>query len=324
MLIALALLAAQDSGAAPVRFGARVEPDTVTVGLPFQVVVRVRAPRGARITYPDGPDTTRAAAGAVQALDPRVVLPRPDTTAVELTAVYRLAAWDIGRQPLHLANVVVQEPAAGARGGTVQGTIPLSDLSVVVRAVAPRDSALRIPRPARGYLAAGPPWWLRWLWLLALLAAAAAAWWLWSRRRRTSTVQAIDPLAAAEEAFERLNRLGLLEAGERGRYVALATEVVREYLARRIAGASTALTTTELLAALAADDRVPRQQLRAVLSESDLVKFARHRVSTDQARELATTARGVVRDVDGAARAARAAAATAAATTATPRRERAA
>ncbi len=303
MLIALALLAAQDSGAAPVRFGVRMQPDTVTVGLPFQVVVRVRAPRGARIVFPDGPDTTSAAASEVQALDPRVVLTRPDTTAVEMTATYRLAAWDVGRQSLHLPNVIVQEPATQAGGPAVQRTIPLSDLGIVVRAVAPRDSAQRTPRPARDFMGAGPPWWLRWLWL-ALLLVLAAAWWLWSRRRRRAVAVVIDPLAVAEEAFERLNRLGLLEAGERGRYVALVTDVVRDYLARRIAGASTALTTAELMAALAADARVPEQRLHAVLSESDLVKFARHAVTADGAREIATTARGVVRDVDGAARAA--------------------
>src|ERR1700679_4286520 len=91
---------AQDS----VQLGVRVQPDTVTVGEPFRVIVRVRAQRGARIEFPLGPDTT----GPVQSLDTRVVTDAPDTAATEATAIYRLAAWDVGRRPVGIPPVAIR------------------------------------------------------------------------------------------------------------------------------------------------------------------------------------------------------------------------
>jgi hypothetical protein len=298
--------AAADSLA--IRLGVRVEPETVTVGLPFMVDVRVRAPRGTQIVFPAAPDS----ASAVQALDRRVISRSPDTSATEVTATYRLAAWDIGSQKLHLGNVVVRR--AGSAPAATLRSIPLGDLAVFVRSVAPSDSARRVPKPARGYLRtaafAWPPWW----WVLIAVAALVGLWllWRWLRRRdRTSTD--LDPYSIALRDFARLDALGLLDAGERGRYVALSTEVVRAYLARRIYVASTALTSTELLAALRDDARVPLARLQSLLWESDLVKFARYTVTVDAARKLARAAQKIVADTESADRAARAAAAAAAA-----------
>lgn len=296
-----------------VRLGVRVEPETVTVGVPFVVDVRVRASRGAQITFPAGPDS----GAAVQALDPRVVVPSRDTTAAEATATYRLAAWDLGTQPLRLGNVTVQ--GRGGRGDPAERirTIALTNLLVYVRATTPADSARRVPKPARGYLAIAAPWWPPWWWLLVALAVLLALWLLgrWWRRRARRGPAVLDPYAIALREFARIDGLGLLEAGERGRYVALVTEVLRDYLARRIDGATTALTSTELLAELQSDTRIPVEKLGQLLSESDLVKFARYVVTVDGARDLAQVARQVVTDVDAADHAARAAAASATATT---------
>jgi hypothetical protein len=245
----------------------------------------------------------------VQNLDVRIVTAFPDTAAAQALAVYRLAAWDVGVQRLRLPDLIVEEPAparapAGVAAATIRRTVSLANLAVVVRATTPKDSVRRIPRPARPYLVAGPPWWRRWLWLAALLAGGIGAWrcWVWWRRRRRPA--AADPLQLAEDAFDGLDRLGLFEAGERGRYVALAAEVVREYLARRIPRASPDLTTTELTTALHDDGRIPMERLRAMLSATDLVKFARAIVSADEAHALAVSARTIVREVDLAAHAA--------------------
>ena len=60
-----------------------------------------------------------------------------------------------------------------------------------------------------------------------------------------------DPYQDALTELERIERLGLIDAGERGRYVALVTQVVRDYLAGRIPAAALSLTTLELIEALA-------------------------------------------------------------------------
>jgi hypothetical protein len=275
-------------GELPVQVGTEVRPDTVTVGDPFVVTVRVRAPRGATIEFPAGPDS----GGTVEALDPRQVTPADDTTATEATAAWRMAAWDVDDQPIGLPDVVVR-----LDGRT--RSVSLGSLRVHVASVLPADSAQRVPKPARPLFEFGLPWWY---WLIAALLAAGLIgllWWLWRRRRRREPIPA-DPYADAEEAFRRLEALGLIAAGERGRHVSIAVEVLREYLARTIPEAEASLTTTELLVALRSQHLAPSSRLAAVLSEADLIKFARRTVTAERARELGLEARAIVQSTHDA------------------------
>jgi hypothetical protein len=323
LLLALALwpgvedrpLAAQAPADSTVRRGIVVSPDTVTVGLPFRVQVRVRAPAGSTVEFPIGPDSART----VELLDPRTIQDRSDASGVDFSATYRMVAWDVGTQPVRMSEIVVTTPDGDRR-------IPLGELEVFVQSVLPADSAQRVPKPPRPPFAFDAPWW-RWWWVGALaLAALLLLWWLWRRRRGHAAAAQVDPYVLAEREFARVEALGLVEAGERGRFVALMVEVVRDYLARRIPGAHPSLTSGELLRALRLDPTVPVERLAAVLQESDLVKFARHPVSPERARELARESRAIVRDVNAAVAAREAAAAAAAAKAAAtpPHRERAA
>ena len=93
--------------------------------------------------------------------------------------------------------------------------------------------------------------------MIALLVAAAIAlgwliWWWFRRRRKAADPVIVDPFARAEAEFQRIEALGLLDAGERGRYVTLMIDVVRDYLAARHALASLSLTSTELQRAVRA------------------------------------------------------------------------
>ena len=279
---------------AGVQVGVTISPDTVTVGDPFVVRVRVRAPLGAAIRFPAAPDS----GGPVEALDPRVVRTADSTAAVDQTALYRLVAWDVGALPLGLADVVVQV-------GGADRPVTLGAARVNVRSVLPADSAARVPKPARDLVNQARPWWLRWLWLALLVLALLAllAWWLHRRRRRLVLAQPpVDPYELAEREFARVEALGLLEAGERGRFVALMVEVLRDYLDRQVDGALPSLTSTELVAALRGHPAVPAERLAAVLAEADLVKFARRPVGIERARELGREAQAIVRDVHAATR----------------------
>ena len=109
-----------------------------------------------------------------------------------------------------------------------------------------------------------------------------------------------DPYADAEAEFERVERLGLVEAGERGRYVALMVEVLRTYLSRSIPEAHPSLTTNELLISVRENRFVPVNRLALVLADADLVKFARRASTAERARELGTEARGIVAAVHAA------------------------
>jgi len=148
-VIALALLVALQG--APVQMGVSVQPDTVTVGQHFIVRVRVRAPKGAEIGFPVGPDS----GVAVEAVDPRQELNSPDTTVVERTATYRLVAWTTGAQKVVLGSLVVS-----ANGADRRYEVPA--IPIVVKSVRPTDSTGRIPRPARDVMLAPP---LVWPWI---------------------------------------------------------------------------------------------------------------------------------------------------------------
>jgi hypothetical protein len=276
---------------AGLKAGATITPDTVTVGDPFVVRVRVQAPAGAVVTFPGPPDTS----GAVQARDPR----RIDSVAapageVDVVASYRLSAWDIGWQPLGLTDVVVRE-------GAVERRVPLGGYRVFVRSVLPADSALRVPKPPREPVADAPSLLIRWWpWLLAAAIVLALIAWLvarwWQRRRQRRAVD--DPYGRARAELDRLERLGLIEAGEPGRLVALGVDVLRDYLTARLPEVNASQTSSELLHETSAREEVPHERLAALLGFADLVKFAALRIGADAARQAFAEVRGVVDDVE--------------------------
>ena len=267
-----------------VKAGVTIAPDTVRVGDPFRVTVGVRAPAGAAIEFPRAMDTT----AAVQSLDPVVVRTSADTSAMEQYADYRVAAWDIGTQPIRLDDVLVRY------GGQVR-RIAITGQAVFVRSVLPADSAKRVPKPPRALIELSAfPWWLWLLIAAAILAMILLIWWWLRRRKKPPPPVIVDPYARAEAEFQRIEALGLLDAGERGRYVTLMIEVLRDYLAARYAEAMLSLTSSELQRTLHDVPHVPQDRLTRLLTEADLIKFARRPVSGDRARELGREARAIV------------------------------
>lgn len=273
------------------RLGVLVSPDTVTVGDHFLVSVRVRGPAGTTFEFPSAP-----VEGRVEAVETPRLFPVGDTAAVEQTMIYRMVAWDTGAVAVPL-DAVTATMAGRSRA------LPLQNVQVYVRSVLPADTALHQPRPARSIFGWLRPWW-HWL-LAALIALALLALLLWllsrlRRRRRTEPGEAVPPIKWAESEFDRIESLHLLEAGERGRYVALYVEVMRDYLAARLSGAPTSLTSTELLEALRERPDIPVERMAPVLAEADLIKFARRTVTRERARQLAGDTRVAVSEVEQA------------------------
>lgn len=270
-----------------VRAGVTLSKDTVTVGEPFEIRVRVRAPADAEIRFPDNPDS----AGTVQARDPRAIATTDSMQWLDQTATYHVAAWDVGRQRPRLDDVVVTWSGPAYRG---ERRVPVGITEVFVRSVLPADSALRVPKPARPlWETKAFPWWL----LAAILAAIAvglALWWWWRRRRRPPPAVPVDPYLRAQKEFNRLEAMGLVDAGERTRFVALAVEVLRDYLVARYPDASLALTSRELVAVMRKHPTVPFEQLARVLHEADLAKFAGWTHTEQHARDLGKAARALV------------------------------
>ncbi len=268
--------------------GVTVRPDTVRVGDPFTVSIRVRAPLGASIEFPVAPDS----GGPVEPLDPVQINTTADSVAVDQTATYRLAAWRVGAFNIPFAAVLVKQDIGGRR-------VEISGVIVHVASVLPADSTNIDPKPQRAVFTFGLPWWI---WALAAALALALVMllvWLWRRRRRRPTPREA-PYVIAEREFNRVEALGLLTAGERTRYVALMVEALRDYLATVVTGASTAQTSSELASALRKAGLGAYARGAALLSEVDLIKFAKRPVSGDRAAALGKEARAIAAAVNAA------------------------
>ena len=273
----------------PVQMGVSVQPDTVTVGEHFLVSVRVRAPKGAEIGFPVGPDS----GAAVEAVDPKREQGSADTTAVDRTAIYKLVAWSVGPQHVALGSLVVSLTGVDRR-------YSVPNIALLVKSVRPNDSTGRVPQPARNVIAAPR---VLWPWIAGGLLLLALLLWMLRRRLRRRPAHAHtgrDALADAQRDFARIEQLALLEAGERGRYVALHIDVLREYLAARIPEAALSLTSTELVAAVARARPDPAPRLVPVLAAADLIKYANRPVSDVRARELASETRAIVESTEEA------------------------
>ena len=278
-----------------------VRPDTIEVGDPFMLIVTVVVPVGARIDWPTLDDTT---AMVVSREPTKVTQESMRAGGRTERAEYTLAAWNVGALPLGLKDAIV-------RYGSTTIKVPLSDARVFVKSVLPGDSSMHKPKPPRDLFPRVVPWWQRWWPALVLLAALTVLWWLFKSRRTRAgftTHAALDPYARAVHDFDRLDRLALADAGERGRSVALAIDVVRTYLVPRNPRAVLSLTTSELIGAVADDERMPRDQLLSLMADGDGIKFARRVVSGTRVLELAAHARAVVDHIEAAERARRAAA----------------
>ncbi|GJG87606.1 hypothetical protein tb265_27870 [Gemmatimonadetes bacterium T265] len=280
--------AAQPQPAVPVRVGATRTPDTVRVGDPFRVLLRVAAPAGARVDFPAGADS---AAPVEVIAGPRQRASVAAGGGVDVTAEYTVVAWTTGPVPIALDSVTV-------RAGTAVRRVATPPIGVFVRSVLPADSAQRTPKPPRDPLPDLGLWWLPYAAVaLAVLALIAFLVLLARRGRRRGAGHAAvqDAYARALAGFDALDRRGLVALGEGGRHVALAVDVLRDYLVARFPGVATASQTGgELAAALAARDEVPVARLGQVLAAGDLVKFAAVAIAPAHAAGYAAEARAVV------------------------------
>jgi hypothetical protein len=269
-----------------VEMGYRVIPDTVLIGQPFNLFIKVLAPKGVRFEFPLGPDTAmQNGVRPIELRGEKVVAMLGDTAV----ALYHLVAWDVGTQPLKFPDVRVTFQGQERRP-------PLGGASIFVKSVLPADTSLRVPKPARPLIVLPVFNWLPWLAVLAAAIAAGLLWWAW-RRYRNRPQPPIDPYLHAQQEFARIEALRLLEDGQSAEYFAAMVDVTREFLAARVPGVRRSDTSSELLRAMQPRDGV-EAELPHLLELADLVKFARADVSLEEARQAGLALRAIVDHVE--------------------------
>jgi hypothetical protein len=297
LVLCATVLPAQASRAAATaaQVTARITPERPGIGEPINIELRVRAPVGSEIRFPALPDSSEV----VEPLDPRAIRDASTATMLDRTALYRLIAWDTGQRVVRFSDITVTRDGAETR-------YPVRLPTLQLRSVLPADTAGRVPRDARALIAIGGGWWR---WILALLVVGVLGWFSWRAWRRRALARAAegpDAAALADDAFAHAARLGLAEAGEHGRFALTHVDVMRRYLAARFPQADLARTAREVSDALVgAEFPILPERVGDLLLRTEPIAFARSAVSADEAHEIATEARAIVRDVEMAWRARR-------------------
>lgn len=206
-----------------------------------------------------------------------------------------LVAWRPGDHPVQLAADLLS--TAGVPGDALADPVTIPIRSVIANESDPAPAAsdeptdVRVPdlRPVYAGGALG-------IALLGLLVGRLV--------RRSGEAEVgpppPPPRPAWEVAFERLDALesdGWLERGEHLRFHELLSEIVREYLGRRLGFHGPESTTPEVRAVLAAQrDAVGAMvpMILTLLAETDLVKFARVSPPAEHSRQLLDDARALV------------------------------
>ncbi len=273
----------------PVKMGFTVTPDTVVIGQPFNLLVKVHAPTGVRFEFADGPDTaTENGVRPIELRGARVVSMLGDTAV----ALYRLVAWDVGAQPLRIADVRVSYQGLERRP-------PLGTASVFVRSVLPTDDDLRVPKPARPLIVLPVFNWWPWIALAVAALVGGLLWWAWWRYRNRP-IPPVDPYVRAQREFARIEARELVESGAPEEHLTNMVDVTREYLAARVPGVRRSDTSSELLRGMQPRGGI-EGELPGLLDWADFVKFARGSVGGEEAAALGKRAREIVDHVEAAA-----------------------
>lgn len=134
---------------------------------------------------------------------------------------------------------------------------------------------------------------LWWLWLLLLLVAAAVMAYLkWWRKGKNPLKREKKRLPPYEEAMERLQLLKaqqLWQNGQEKDYYTALTDILREYIDRRLGINAVEMTSSQILDSLRHNEETTlvNDQLSEILAIADFVKFAgQHPLAHDNERSF--------------------------------------
>jgi len=277
---------AQETGLA-IRVELGVNPESVTVGQPFDSSVRVVPPQGYRVEYPPFVDTDSLHATR----EPALVSGRDSLVA----AVYPMVAWIAGA-PL-TATITARLIAPDA--STLPAQIRLQLPEVV--SVLPAEGVEVVPMPPKGFvessLLTSMPWWWWLLIALGALISGLGGYWLLRRRGSFDSELPRDPRAWALAQLGQRGVGALLVANDLGGLFDRVGWVVRAYVQEVYPELGLDLTSTELVArleALGPPASLGATALARLLLQTDSVKFARYRPNADEGLAILDEARGWV------------------------------
>ena len=278
--------------APPVSVVGRAVPDTATIGSPVRYEAEVRARSGVEVFLSQPSERL----GVFEIVDFGDAPPRDEGDTMVTTRWFSLVGYQVGH------HLVESPPASYRAAGEPLAAAPPAETRISLRSLVDADEGggadvrdIAPPEPI-------PLDWRRPLLLaaavLALLALGLTGWWIVRRRTRGVTAPPVPPASeTARQALQALEARALVQSGEIKEYYAELSGIVRRYLEARFGVRAPEMTTEEFLLATARGGTLSsrhRALLTDFLRESDLVKFARHRPSLEDARRALEAARRFV------------------------------
>jgi len=298
LLLAAALVRA-DEPPPLVTVHAEATPDTATIGTRVRYTVTVNAPKGIEIVVAQPAERI----GDMDIVDFGTEQPAPTPDGrVVFRRWWSLVAWSPGHHLLASPEVRFRPP-----GGELT-TAPADDVGVTVESLlakAPAGADLRdvkAPEPI-------PIDWRPYYWIgggvLALLLLAALVYRFFVRPQRAAPAAPPTPAhVVALAALAALRARQLVEHGAFKDFYSTLSDIVRRYLEDRFHVRAPEMTTEEFLLTTSRDGRLAaphRRLLGEFLTESDMVKFARHVPTIADSARAFEAARRFVDDTTEAA-----------------------
>ncbi|MBI3179948.1 MAG: hypothetical protein HYZ27_09825 [Deltaproteobacteria bacterium] len=265
----------------PVEVAASVDRAVVTAGDRIMYEIVVEHERGIEVELPEPARELGGFRIVDLGTDPPVVRENRE----RLRRWYLLVGDVVGSYVLPALEV--RANVADALGVAQPRTYTASQIFVEVKSVLPKDGEVQDIRDIKPITKPA----FRWLWpavgaLAVLLAAAGLVLWLALRKR----AMAVPPAPAHEVAFaalEALRHADFNDPEQVRRWHFAVSEIVRAYVEARLGINATDLTSEEIMARL---DEAPelgpalRLELRAILYDTDRVKFAGHAAGEPEIR----------------------------------------
>lgn len=266
-------------------YDAYATADSVTVGDRFEIVVSVEHDGNGLVIFPHSfiPDSLRQSEGF--SLGDFVFLNESSQGRRRISRGWVLDSLAYEVTTFALDTAYISLLPVGLISGTDTLVAATPPVVVPVQSLVPADAENIRDITDLAEFPASPWIW----WIVISLVLAAAAYWYWLRFRKKT--EEPDPDAAAEpedlpwdEAQQRLKQLEDIDLTDpeliKPFYIELS-EILRNYLERRTRVPALETSTSELLSRLRSaveNGQVPPamiSEIEAVLSQADLVKFAR-------------------------------------------------
>ena len=292
-LAALLLLSAvaRAGEPSPVTVHARAEPSTVTIGARFRYIVEVASAKDAEVFVTQPADRI----GDCDIVDFGIDPPMQRDGKTVLSRWYQLVCWEPGH------HLLKSPPVQYGTAGEEKQEAPGDELGVTVESLLekePNAADIRDIKAPEPIPVDWRPYWLLGGGLLAVVLIAFVLYRTLNRPTRSAAAAPPRPphvIATAE--LDRLRARRLIEQGAFKEYYSELSDVVRRYLEGRFKLRAPEMTTEEFLVAAARDGRLApahRRLLDEFMTESDLVKFARHLPTIADSERAWTAARRFV------------------------------